>query len=239
MAKLLSLPNEMLVCNYINSPTVESAVSLSSVNRRLHSVWLKHTDHIAEIVPKRQIPAYQDAVDLVILEAALIDKTQLTLPTMNQFPARLNLSRLFRNAGLASSATAAWLAYVEDLEPDSPQAESLHIVSSHAAYYLMRKVVLSHRRRNKRLDKYLHSAFDALSKDAMLSIDNFLCHLTSNYADITMNASNLAYQSPRKLGQRRMSGKTKKTGTSTRRVGSTWTMFGMRRFLINSTGVQS
>lgn len=127
MAKLLSFPNEMLICIYTHSSTIESAVSLSSVNRRLQSVWLKHTNYIAEVILRRQIHAYQDAVDLAILEEPLIDTTQLTLPTMNQVPVRLYLPRLRRNAGLASSATAAWLAYVEDLGSDSPQAESLHI----------------------------------------------------------------------------------------------------------------
>lgn len=183
MAKFLSLPNEMLICIFIHSSTIESAVFLSSVNRRLQSVWLKHSNHIAEVVLRRQIPEYQDAVDLAILEEPLIDKTQLTLPTMYQVPVRLYLPRLLRNAGLASSATAAWLAYVEDLGSDSPQAESLHVVSPHAAYYLMRKVVLSHQWRSKRLDRHLYSTFEALSKDAMLSIDDFLCFLTSTYAD--------------------------------------------------------
>jgi hypothetical protein len=182
MAKLLSLPNEMLICIYTNS-TIESAVSLSSVNRRLHSIWLKHADHIAEIILRRQIPAYRDAVDLAISEEPLIDKTQLALPAINQAPVRLYLSRLLRNAGLASSATSAWLAYVGDLVPDSYEARSLRYISPHAAYYLMRKVVFSHRWRRKCLNDHLYSTLDALSKDATRSIDDFLCFLTSTCAD--------------------------------------------------------
>ena len=168
MAKLLSLPTEMLICIYTNSSTIESAVSLSSVNKRLHSIWLKHTNHIAEIILRRQIPAHQDAVDLAILEEPLIDKTQLALPTINQAPVRLYLSRVLRNAGLASSATSAWLAYVGDLGPDSHQARSLHHMSPHAAYYLMRKVIFSHWWRRKCLDDHLYSTLDALSKDATI-----------------------------------------------------------------------
>ena len=173
MATLLSLPNEMLICIYTNS-IIESAVSLSSVNRRLHSIWAKHADHVAEIILRRQIPAYQDAVDLAILEETLIDKTQLALPTMNQVSVRLYLSRLVHNASFASSATSAWLAYVGDLGPDTCQARSLRFISPHAAYYLMRKVVLSHQWRSKRLDKHLYSTLEALSKDAIMSVDDFL-----------------------------------------------------------------
>lgn len=183
MAKLLSLPNEMLVCIYTYSSTIESAVSLSSVNTRLRSVWLKHADHIAEIVLRRQIPAYQDAVDLAILEEHLTDQTQFALPATGLVSVGLYLSRLLHNADLASSATSAWSAYLERLGPDTCHARSFHNVSLHAAYYLMRKVVFSYQWRSKPLDRHLYSTFDALSYDAMISIDDFLCFLTSSYAD--------------------------------------------------------
>ncbi|KAM0707813.1 hypothetical protein Q7P35_004462 [Cladosporium inversicolor] len=183
MAKLLSLPNEMLIYIYPYSCTIETAVSLSSVNRRLYSVWHKHADHIAEIILRRQTPASQDAVDLAILEEHLIDRTRFALPAIDQVPVRLYLLRLLHNASLASSATSAWSAYVEDLAPDSCKARSLRIISPHAAYYLMRKVVFSHQWRSKLLDRHLYSTFDALSNDAMISIDDFLCFLTSSYAD--------------------------------------------------------
>ena len=108
MANFLSLLNEMRMCIYVCSSRIGSAVSLHSVSRGLRSVWLKHNNHIAEAALRRQIPAYQDAVDLAILEAPLIDQTRLFLPTTNQVPVCLYLSRLLRNnAGLASSATAA------------------------------------------------------------------------------------------------------------------------------------
>lgn len=182
MVNLLSLPNEMLICIYEHSSTVESAVSLSSVNRRLRSVWLNHTDHIAEAILRRQIPAYQDAVDLAVLEETLIDKTRLALPMTNQIPVRHYLSRLLRNASLASSATAAWAACEGGHASDRYQAKLVHI-SPQAVYYLMRKIFFSHRWRSKCLDSHLYSTFDALSKDAMMPIDNFLCFLTSTYAD--------------------------------------------------------
>jgi hypothetical protein len=183
MATLLSLPNEILICIYVYSTTIQSAVSLSGVNRRLRSVWFKHANHIAETILKTQIPAYQDAVELAILEEPLIDKPRLALPTINQVPVPLYLPRLLQNAGLASSATSAWSAYARDFEPDTVPARSLRIISPHAAYYLMRKVILSHRWRSQWLDGHIYSALDALSKDAVVSIDEFSCFLTSNYAD--------------------------------------------------------
>lgn len=140
MVNLLSLPNEMLICIYENSSKIVLAVFLSSVNRRLRSVWLKHMNHIAEATLRRQIPAYQDAVDLAVLEETLVDKTRLVLPTTNQVPVLLYLSRLQRNASLASSATAAWTACEGGPESDRYQAKSAHI-SSQAMYYMMRKIV--------------------------------------------------------------------------------------------------
>ena len=182
MANLLSLPNEMLICIYTYNPTIESAVSLSSVNMRLRSVWLKHADHIAEIVLRRQIPAYQDAVDLAILEEHLTDRTRFALPAIDQVPVHLYLPRLLHNASLASSATSAWSAYIGDLGPDVCEAR-LRFISPHAAYYLMRKIVFSHRWGSKLLDCHLYSTFETLSKDALMSIDDFLCFLTSSDAD--------------------------------------------------------
>jgi len=113
----------------------------------------------------------------------LIDKPRFALPAIDQVPVRLYLPRLLHNASLASSATSAWSTYVGDLGPDSCEARSLDIMSPHASYYLMRKVVFSHQWRNKLLDRHLYSTFDALSNDAMISIDDFLCFLTSSYAD--------------------------------------------------------
>ena len=179
MAELLSLPNEMLMCIYMCSSTIESAVSLSTVNKRLYLVWLEHMDQITESILRRHIPDYEDAVDLAILEDTRINDTHLTPSTTDPFPIRLYLSKLLHNASLASSATAAWLLYEGD---DNYQAKSAHI-SSHAAYYLMRKVVFSHRRRSKRVDRQIFSTFRALSEDAMRTFDEFLCFLTSSYAD--------------------------------------------------------
>ena len=79
MVDLLSLPNDILMYIYVYSCTIESAVSLYSVSRRLSSVWLKHANYIAEAILKRQIPAYQDAVNLAVLEEPLIDKIRLAI----------------------------------------------------------------------------------------------------------------------------------------------------------------
>lgn len=57
------------MCFYEYSSTLDSAVSISIVNRILGFVWLKHINDIAGIILRRQIAPYQDAVDLAALEA--------------------------------------------------------------------------------------------------------------------------------------------------------------------------
>lgn len=139
MVNLFSLP---MRCSYASMNTAPrlNSLCLSSVNRRLRSLWLNHTNHVAEAILRRQIPAYQDAVELVVLEETLIYKTRLALPTTNQVPVRLYLSQVLRNASLASSATAAWAACEGGPEPDRYQAKSVHN-SPQAVYFLMRKIV--------------------------------------------------------------------------------------------------
>ena len=88
MVDLLSLPNDILIYIYVHSCTIEPDVSLY----RLSSVWLKHANYIAEAILKRQIPAYQDAVDLAVLVEPLIDKIRLAIAGDKSVPVCLYLS---------------------------------------------------------------------------------------------------------------------------------------------------
>jgi hypothetical protein len=131
MTTLLSLPNELIIHIYTHAPTLQAAACLSAVNRRLRSVWLENTNQIAEPILRRQIPAYDEAVDVAILEAEIYDSPHS--PAKNDYPLHLYVNRLLNNASLASSAVTAWVADARD-EPYPEESQA------HSSYYLMRKL---------------------------------------------------------------------------------------------------
>jgi hypothetical protein len=169
MTTLLSLPNELIIHIYTHAPTLQAAACLSAVNRRLRSVWLENTNQIAEPILRRQIPAYDEAVDVAILEAEIYDSPHS--PAKNDYPLHLYVNRLLNNASLASSATNAWT-----VDRGTLSAESLEILhpydlsdnSQHASYYLLRKGVLAHQHPVAQLRRDILSTLRVASEDQVL-----------------------------------------------------------------------
>jgi len=80
MANLLSLSAELLVLIFSSSPSIQTAALLSSTNQRLRAVWLEHGDIIIASILEPQTPAYNDAVELAILEETWSHDTHPVTP---------------------------------------------------------------------------------------------------------------------------------------------------------------
>jgi hypothetical protein len=74
MTTLLDLPTELIIQVLTSSPTVWTATCLSSVNKELRTIWLRHTNQILEGIVGPRVPAYEDAVDLANLQTSFLSK---------------------------------------------------------------------------------------------------------------------------------------------------------------------
>jgi hypothetical protein len=139
MTNLLSLPTELII-HILSCSTVQTATRLTSANKELHAIWLKHTQPILEGIA-RYIPAYQDVVDLTNLQYSFNEQPEVEPTLATQPPAVLHFRRLLYNADFAAEATAGW--------PDTWQHKH--------SYYLIRKLVLAHLHQDEKLKRALFS----------------------------------------------------------------------------------
>jgi len=176
MVGLLSLSNELLIQVFTSCTTIESAMSLSRVDKTLHSIWLKYNGKITRTVLQRQIPEYENAVDLAILEQVWITRnTQLAAPPFSKVT-----TQLLHNAKLATSATNARTVRLlagggnvpDILKICSPNHTSLHTI-----YYLMRTIALSYLHPEARLQRALCATLRAYSKEDVGRLDMFCTFL--------------------------------------------------------------
>lgn len=186
MATLLSLSTELLIAIYSSSTTIQSAASLSSTDKRLRAIWLEHTDHIIAGILKARIPAFDNAVDLAILEEIWTDKdsTQAASPASKEIPTPLRkcLPRLLHNADLASSATAAWKVDLATIPPDH-YLRRVSPTASHHSYYLMRKLLLARRNPKANLLRPLYLLLRTLSREVVQTYERFCSFLLGGNAD--------------------------------------------------------
>lgn len=179
MAALLSLPNELIIGIYAYSPTLGTAACLRAANKRLHSIWHQNTDHIAEATLSSQIPSYEAAVELAILEKTLINNMQPS-PTNGKVSIRLYGPRLLRIADIASFAVAEWDKQIAELHCDIPEEElsGANYTSPHASYYFVRKIILSRRHpENAQLRQAIHSTMRLCSEETLYTHEQFAEHL--------------------------------------------------------------
>jgi hypothetical protein len=100
MTNLLSLPTELII-HILSCSTVQTATRLTSANKELHAIWLKHTQPILEGIA-RYIPAYQDVVDLTNLQYSFNEQPEVEPTLATQPPAVLHFRRLLYNADFAN-----------------------------------------------------------------------------------------------------------------------------------------
>jgi hypothetical protein len=160
----LSLSNELLIHVFSSCTTIQSATALSGVDKTLHSIWREYNDRIAKSVLRQQIPEYEDAVDLSILDEIWCNKntklasTVSTVPT-TQVPVRSYSKQLLHNSKLAISATDLPRERLIDEYIFSPDHVSLH-----AAYYLLRKIALAYMYPEAQLQNALYSTLRTYSE---------------------------------------------------------------------------
>jgi hypothetical protein len=168
MVGLLSLSNELLVQVFSSSDTIESAASLSSATKTLHSLWVEHNNQILTNILSARIIDYEAAVELAILEEIWAKaNVQLASSTSFRPPVRLYVAQLLHNAKLATSATVALKACYEDEYPEKYNPSRPAIPACHVAYYQMRKIVLMRLHPEAELQHVIHSTISDCSSAAI------------------------------------------------------------------------
>lgn len=141
MPNLLNLSTELLVQIFTASPSVKTAIQLSSANRLLRDIWLQHTTFIVDDIIKSTVPAADDAVTLAILETRLrnpgfcVGSDEGSRP-----PLSLWIPVLERYAELCASAHDACSVHVWY---SAPEKTPYYYTSSPEAYYVLCRVMLA------------------------------------------------------------------------------------------------
>lgn len=179
MAPLLSLPTELFIEIYKQCSTLHTAASLSGASRGLYAVWLEHINEIAGTILRRQIPEYDQAVELAMLEETLANTAQVSephdaqpKPTDKQMSIATFAHRLLRNAELALSATGtSWHKHKARLNAELQK--QFKGTSSFSTYYLMRKIFLSRQHPKAGLQQNIYSTLCALSLETLIAHEEF------------------------------------------------------------------
>jgi hypothetical protein len=106
LSDLLTLPPGLLIQILVASDTFLDALHLSATYRLLNDVYLEHREPIIESILKSGIPAYDEAVELVLLKTRLeYTMDDPPTPSLRNF-----LPILLRNADLCASTCLAYSA---------------------------------------------------------------------------------------------------------------------------------
>jgi len=176
MAALLALPNELILCIYATCPTLHTAASLATANKRLYSVWRENTDHIAEAVLRPQIFAYEAAVELAIFEETCAKGNPQLSPTKSRPSIQFYCERLFRTADNAWN-TAAWINTETFRAIEGGWRVDRAPASVHASYYFLRKILLGREFSDPGLHETIRLAICAASEEEICiheEVSNFL-----------------------------------------------------------------
>ena len=184
MVSLLSLSNELLVQIFSSSDTIQSAATLSEVNKTMNSLWVAHNNQILTNVLPTQIIGYKDAKDTAILEEIWTRKnTELASKTSGQPRVRAYLSTLLHNAKLATQAKKACMLWLhEQNELYDPLYSNL--AKYHIAYYRMRKIVLLLEHPESQLQHVIDSAINCTPANTTFPISDAYTSFT--LADLNM-----------------------------------------------------
>ncbi|THW17158.1 hypothetical protein D6D23_08233 [Aureobasidium pullulans] len=129
---LLSMPTELLIRIFEDSPDIPTSVRLSSVHKLLHDIWLDNNDYIVRSIAKSTIPQAKEAMDLAVLETRCRRHISHEIPP----PSHLWLPNLVRILDLSATAHAGCVSYRAMWSPrdDLPDL---------ACYYPIRLCVLA------------------------------------------------------------------------------------------------
>jgi hypothetical protein len=174
MVGLLSLSNELLVQVFSSSDTIQSAATLSRVDKTMHSLWVTLNNQILANILPTQIVGYKDAKDLAILEEIWFCKNnELASETSPRPRVRLYLSTLLHNVKLATSATATRNAWLEQTYSHQYDASRADVATCHVAYCRMSKITLGRLRPEAQLQHVVYSIFEISSEEDHLTLAKF------------------------------------------------------------------
>lgn len=148
MATLLKLSNELLKTILAASPDILTALRLSSVNQRIHAIWLEHGDLIIGRFLKPNLSADGDAFLLTKVELELAESSRCPSSGSDQHSAmagdlsvRACLFKLLHNAELCVGAHSACTACIDPLNLARGYLE--RHPSSPSSFYFLRRLVLA------------------------------------------------------------------------------------------------
>jgi hypothetical protein len=139
MTGLLSLPNELII-NIFTHTTLQTAACLAAASKRLHFIWLENNDHIVDSAI-RQIPAWEDAVELALLEETWSESDPLPVATARKPQIQFYGRILLRLALWASVAVAEWDIHMAEDYPD--EDEDPAYISPYASFYFIHKIIFA------------------------------------------------------------------------------------------------
>jgi hypothetical protein len=193
MVGLLSLSNELLVQVFSSSDTLQTAATISRVDKTLHSLWTQHNSHILKEILPNQIIGYEEAVELAILEEIWFNKnTELASPskTSTRPHIRLYLETLLQNAKRATDATDALKAAREKEKAFLQREFCSDVTSYHIAYYRVRKMVLGHLHPEAQLQHVMYSTIKISPGDdnsIIAEVNNFLAFDEVRHSTVRSN----------------------------------------------------
>lgn len=174
MTGLSSLPNELLIRLLGMSPTTRTLLNLASVNHRLHAILKNNSNRIIMEVYTPGTPHFHDAVSLTLAEARNVTLIATDAVAPEAQPLHLHLSLILRNVELATE-TCDQLA--RSFESSPKYRPWLHQAnpSLHAAYFLVRRVVLAFALPGTR--SALHLELRSLSLEDVETARNVICRI--------------------------------------------------------------
>lgn len=138
MAKLTSLPRELLISLLEASPTVQDAARFSAVSKKTRAVWMSFGNQIANTILTPRVPAYEEAVKLAVAQTRFVDPSQMTSPAV-----WLWIPTLLQTHSLASSLCSKFQHWLDHL-PRGNYRCSLSFTSLYKSYYTLRRLVFAY-----------------------------------------------------------------------------------------------
>lgn len=164
MSPLTNLPNELQILILNKCPSVHAAVQLSEACRSLHDIWLENAEHIASEILQRQIPEYEDALELAKYESPAGASVSEWIP------------RVFCSAEIAQRMGDLWETYRSkkpaDIQPHYAKSE---LVTK--SYYRIRQLVNSYHDMALQAKMYtiVYSSSPAKEANSQRQLAQFMC----------------------------------------------------------------
>lgn len=177
MIGLLSLPNELLIQILSLSPATRTRCDLARVNKRMRAIWLQHSEQVITDVYNSMMPYFQDAVDFTLAQARQATTITIDIASPEAQPLCHHLPQILRNIDLAIITCDQLTRPFESSPKYRPWLHQAN-PSLHAAYFLVRRVVLAYALPGTRSG--LHPELRSLSLEGVETARNVICRIFDN-----------------------------------------------------------